>query len=247
MAFGSKGCNMSPGSHSYSVQNHCCGSSEKKESEVAQLCPTLCNPVDYSPSGFSVLGRLQARILEWVTISFSRGSSRPRDWTQVSRIGGKCFNLWATRVPVKWAPKGQLPPISCDKAPTKNLSWAGGCKLGTPGLNFWGSSFFLFHWGCSFFQETQVYYLQGTTQSHPVPREGRRQPPDSRLGLCFRSRSSSTMNLLPSLGDSCLSVQFIYKGGRLELLVATGSFPWMDSPCQPKPSVLWQGPQRFCL
>ena len=55
MAFGSKGCNMSPGSHSYSVQNHCCGSSEKKESEVAQLCLTLCNPVDQaSPSlGFS--------------------------------------------------------------------------------------------------------------------------------------------------------------------------------------------------
>lgn len=38
------------------------------------------------------------------------------------------------------------------------------------------------------------------------------------------------MNLLPSLGDSCLSVQFIYKGRRLELSVATGSFPWMDSP-----------------
>ena len=43
--------------------------------------------------GFSVHGILQARILEWVTISFSRGSSRPR----VSRIGGRRFNLWATR------------------------------------------------------------------------------------------------------------------------------------------------------
>ena len=40
---------------------------------------------------------LQARILEWVTISFSRGSSRPRDQTRVSRIGGRCFNLWAIR------------------------------------------------------------------------------------------------------------------------------------------------------
>ena len=40
---------------------------------------------------------LQARILEWVTISFARGSSRPRDRTRVSRIGGKRFNLWATR------------------------------------------------------------------------------------------------------------------------------------------------------
>ena len=45
----------------------------------------------------SVHGILQARILEWVTISFSRGSSRPRDRTQVSHIGGRHFNLWATR------------------------------------------------------------------------------------------------------------------------------------------------------
>ena len=47
--------------------------------------------------GFSVHGILQARILEWIAISFSRGSSWPRDRTRVSRIGGRCFNLWATR------------------------------------------------------------------------------------------------------------------------------------------------------
>ena len=47
-------------------------------SEVAQSCPTLCDPVDCSPPGSSVHGILQAGILEWVTISFSRGSSRPR-------------------------------------------------------------------------------------------------------------------------------------------------------------------------
>ena len=46
-----------------------------KESEVAQSCPTLCDPVDCSPPGSSVHGILQARILEWVAISFSRGSS----------------------------------------------------------------------------------------------------------------------------------------------------------------------------
>ena len=66
-------------------------------SEVPQSCPTLWNPVDCSLPGFSVHGILQARILEWVTISLSRGSSRPRDRTQVSRIGGRRFNLWATR------------------------------------------------------------------------------------------------------------------------------------------------------
>ena len=66
-------------------------------SEVAQLCPTLCDPGDCSPPGSSVHGIFQARMLEWVAISFSRGSSQPRDWIQVSRIAGRCFNLWATR------------------------------------------------------------------------------------------------------------------------------------------------------
>ena len=47
----------------------------ESESEVAQSCTTLCNPVDCSPLGSSVCGILQARILEWVAIFFSRGSS----------------------------------------------------------------------------------------------------------------------------------------------------------------------------
>ena len=67
----------------------------KKESEVAQLCPTLCYHMDCSLPGSSNHGILQARILRWVAISFSRGYSQPRDRTRVSRIGGRCFNLWA--------------------------------------------------------------------------------------------------------------------------------------------------------
>ena len=54
-------------------------------------------PMDCSPQSSFVHGILQARIPEWVAISFSRGSSRPRDRTQVSRIAGRCFNLCATR------------------------------------------------------------------------------------------------------------------------------------------------------
>ena len=54
---------------------------------VVQSCPTLCDPVDCSPPGFSVHGIPQARILEWVATSFSRGSSPPRDRTCVSCIG----------------------------------------------------------------------------------------------------------------------------------------------------------------
>ena len=67
------------------------------KSEVTQSCLTLCDPVDCSPPGSSLHGILQARILEWVAISFSRGSSWPRDQTQVSCIAGRRFNLWATR------------------------------------------------------------------------------------------------------------------------------------------------------
>ena len=66
-------------------------------SSVAQSCLTLCDPMDYSLPRSSVHGILQARILEWVAISFSRGSSRPRDQTQVSRIVGRCFTIWTTR------------------------------------------------------------------------------------------------------------------------------------------------------
>ena len=52
---------------------------------------------DCSLPGCSVRGIFQARILEWVATSFSRGSSRPRDWTQISRIVGRRFTVWATR------------------------------------------------------------------------------------------------------------------------------------------------------
>ena len=68
-----------------------------KWSEVAQSCLTLCHPVDCSLAGSSLHGILQARVLEWVAISFSRVSSQPRDQTRVSCIVGRCFNLWATR------------------------------------------------------------------------------------------------------------------------------------------------------
>ena len=67
------------------------------ESEVAQSCLTLCDPMDCSLPGSSLHGILQARILECVAISFSMGSSRPRDRTRVSCIPGRSFNRWATK------------------------------------------------------------------------------------------------------------------------------------------------------
>ena len=67
---------------------------EVSESEVAQSCPTLCDPVGYSLPGSSVHGIFQAIVLEWIAISFSRGSSQPRDQTRVSRIVDRRFTIW---------------------------------------------------------------------------------------------------------------------------------------------------------
>ena len=64
---------------------------------VAQLCLTLCDLRDCSPPGSSVHGILQARTLQWLAISFSRGSSQLRDRTQVFHIAGRHFNLRAIR------------------------------------------------------------------------------------------------------------------------------------------------------
>ena len=60
--------------------------------KAIQACPALCNPMDYT-----VHEILQARILEWVAIPFSRGSSQPRDQTQVFRIAGIFFTVWAIK------------------------------------------------------------------------------------------------------------------------------------------------------
>ena len=65
---------------------------EKVRVKVTQSCLTLCESMDYT-----VHGVLQARILEWVAIPFSRGSSQPRDRTQGPRIAGRFFTSWATR------------------------------------------------------------------------------------------------------------------------------------------------------
>ena len=71
------------------IYGHWIAIKTNSESEVTQSCPTLCDP--------SIYGVFQARVLEWGTISFSRRSSRPRDWTQVSCIAGRHFTIWATR------------------------------------------------------------------------------------------------------------------------------------------------------
>ena len=80
---------------------HCYHGTQVQLQEMESVCVSrlvtsdLCNPMDYSPPGSSVQGILQARILEWIAISFSRGSSWPRDQIQVSCIAGRFFSIWA--------------------------------------------------------------------------------------------------------------------------------------------------------
>ena len=81
---------------------HCCCCS------ITQSCPTPCDPTDCSLPGSSIHGIFQARILERVAISFSRGSSRPRDRTQVSHLAGRHFTLSATREAYKKQGRGFL-------------------------------------------------------------------------------------------------------------------------------------------
>ena len=64
--------------------------------KVAQSCPAIYHPTDCRPPGSSVRGILQARIVEWVAISFPEKSSWPRDRTQVSHITSRFFTVWAT-------------------------------------------------------------------------------------------------------------------------------------------------------
>ena len=85
---------MEDGQHSFILYIH---HSTAYSCLVAKSCPTLRDPMDCSPSGSSVHEILQARILEWVAISFSRGSSQPRDWTHISCIGKWILYHWATR------------------------------------------------------------------------------------------------------------------------------------------------------
>ena len=85
--------------------------------KATQSCRTLCNPMDYA-----VYGILQARILEWVAIFFSRGPSQPRDQTQISHVAGGFFTSWATREASPNMVKGDYLEVSVFGG-FKSLKW----------------------------------------------------------------------------------------------------------------------------
>ena len=113
--------------------------------KVVQLCLTLCDPMDYT-----VYGILQARILEWVAFPFSRGSSQPRDQTQVSCIAGGFFTSWATRETLLFSSVAQSYPTLCDPM-----------NCSTPGLPV--------HHQLLEFTQTHVHWVGNAIQpSHPL-------------------------------------------------------------------------------
>ena len=101
---------------------------------VTLSCPTLCDPMDCSLSGSSVCGILQARILEWVAISFSRRSSRPRDWTQISCAAGGFFTIWATKQAQLPTSRWDLSLETSDLPKTKCPDLSGLCVDGSAHL-----------------------------------------------------------------------------------------------------------------
>ena len=82
--------------------------------KVAQSCPTICHPMDYT-----VHGILQVRVLEWVAFPFSLGSSQPRDRTQVSHIAGRLFTSLVSKIIVKG--------LSSSKNYFLRISWQSSC------------------------------------------------------------------------------------------------------------------------
>ena len=104
-----------------------------------QFCPALCNPMDCSSPVSSVHGIFQARILEWVAISYSRESSRPMDWTCLSCIGRQILYHWTTwEAPVHHIQSPYTVQIYCSQP-------RGPSVLGLPFLPWWP----LWHFGLS--------------------------------------------------------------------------------------------------
>ena len=81
--------------------------------QLLQSCPALCIPMNCSPPGSSVHGILQARMLEWVAISSSRGSSWPRDWTRISCTGRRILSHCTTRDAIAQVPVNNQTSRQC--------------------------------------------------------------------------------------------------------------------------------------
>ena len=162
--------------------------------------------MDSSQPSCSVHGIFQARILEWVAISFSRGSSQPRDWTPVARIVSRRFTVWATR-------EGQLILAHC-----KSFKWLKKCieKKNSPILDY--NSLVTFSSGQSFscVRLFETPWTAAHQASHPSPTPG----------TCSNSCTSSPWCIQPFLPLSSPSPP------ALNLCQHQGLFKWVSSSHQ---------------
>ena len=139
---------------------------------VTQSCLTLWDCRDWGPPGSSVLGILQARILEWVAIFFSRGSSWPRDWTRVSCIAGRLFTIWTTRESESEVAQLYLTlwdPLDCSLPGSSVhgiflLEPPGKPQINTPSwpgdARDWTWSHVLYHWATSLFMHSNQLIVE---------------------------------------------------------------------------------------
>ena len=123
--------------------------------KVAQSCATLCDSMDYT-----VHRILQARILEWVAFPFSRVSTQPRNWTQVSYIAGRFFTSWATRKPFYFE-------VLFNKICSVNVFLWDGFSL--PKVLYWSQNTLFFLFPCSTFPSMKITesYMKNSNPNQP--------------------------------------------------------------------------------
>ena len=193
---------------------------------VTQSCLTLCNPVDYIACQAPLsMGILQVRILEWVAMPFSRGSSQPRNWTQVSHTADRFFTIWATQF--------SSVQFSCsvvsDSLRPHELQHAG----------------LPIHHQLLEFTQTHVHWVGDAIQpSHPL------LPPsptsifpsikvfssESVLHIRWPTYWSFSFSISPSSEHSVL---ISFRMDRLDLLAVQGTLKSFLQHCSSKASILW--------
>ena len=130
-------------------------------SSVTSVMSDSLDPMDYSPPGSSVHGILQARILEWVAMPSSRGSSSPRDQTCISCTAGEFFNHWATWEAQKEVMANKFSSVQFSSVAQSRLTLCNPMNCSTPGLPV--------HHQLPEFTQTHVHRVGDAIQpSHPL-------------------------------------------------------------------------------
>ena len=175
---------------------------------VTESCPTLCDPKDCSLSGSSVLGILQAIILEWVAISYSRGSSQPRDWTCVYHIKVVSTDR-ATREGLEEGGGTEFFPLRCNLIPSSTL-WDGEGQPVSPCLLLEDVHSFTFHSKCAeqvpWLQKWKKQNIHSKVSPWRQPQEGKDRPIHHPVwyGMLQKYTILQSMHLLFGIYLKCL-------------------------------------------